>query len=442
MASRLRALLAALFVLASAACQSHAKPNEASGPPVFIEDDFPAAVARAKSAHLPLFVDAWAPWCHTCLAMKSSVFGDPVLAPLSSKLVWASVDTEKKESAVFTDKFAMQAWPTLWVIDPASEQPFLKWPGSATASELVTLLQAAIAGASGTAESTAAWVRGNREIADGHRDAAIAEYQRALASAPKNGAERGRIVEALVTQLEAADRHVDALTLALAEWRSLPRGTSRLNVVLTGLGAGDSLAKDDLHRSDMAGLLDEALRIVGEPSEPVLADDRSSLFEEVVSVLRSQGNEVAAMGTAMKWRDFLEAEAARAKTPADRAVFDSHRMLAYAAVGTPERAIPMLEQSERDFPSDYNPPARLAKTLLDLGRLDAALDAVGRAESRVYGPRTMRVLSIKADILEAMKKPAEAKAALVQAVAVGDELKVTGGYKELLERIRKRAVEL
>lgn len=28
----------------------------------FIENDYAKAVARAKTKHLPLFVDAWAPW--------------------------------------------------------------------------------------------------------------------------------------------------------------------------------------------------------------------------------------------------------------------------------------------------------------------------------------------------------------------------------------------
>jgi len=182
--------------------------------------------------------------------------------------------------------------------------------------------------------------------------------------------------------------------------------------------------------------------MVTEPGEPILADDRSSLFEEIVLALRSGGNEVAAMDIAQRWRDFLEAEATKAPTPAARAVFDSHRMLAYEAVGQPGRAIPMLEQSERDFPDDYNPPARLAKVELDVGHLDVALAAIERAEKRVYGPRTLRVLSIKADILIAMKKPDEAKATLNRAVQVGEELKVSGGYGQLMERIRKRAAEL
>ncbi|MEP6800811.1 MAG: hypothetical protein ABJC07_02655 [Acidobacteriota bacterium] len=28
----------------------------------FIEDDYPRAVAVAKARHLPIFVEAWAPW--------------------------------------------------------------------------------------------------------------------------------------------------------------------------------------------------------------------------------------------------------------------------------------------------------------------------------------------------------------------------------------------
>jgi thioredoxin-like negative regulator of GroEL len=427
--------------LISTSCRTSSKTTEGQAPPSFVENNYASAVARAKSAHVPLFVDAWAPWCHTCLAMKASVFGDPALAPLAAKFVWAAIDTEKRENATFTERFPMQAWPTLWVIDSSNEKPILKWPGSATASELVTLLEAAT-GATSSAESTAGWIRGNRAVADGQRDAAIVEYQNALERAPRSGAERGRIVEALASQLEVAERHADALALSLHEWASVPRGTSRLNVVLSGLAAGDSLPKEDARRADLPVLLTEAGRMVTDPAEPVLADDRSSLFEEVVLALRSGGNEVSAMDMALRWRDFLEAEAAKATTASARAVFDSHRMLAYEAVGKPERAIPMLEQSERDFPDDYNPPARLAKVYLDAGRLDDALAAIGRAEKRVYGPRALRVLSIKADVLVAMKKPGEAKAALVQAVRLGEELKVSGGYKDLLERVRKRANEM
>lgn len=50
----MRRLLPALLLLAAPAFAKEVLP--------FIENDYPKAVARAKAANLPLFVDAWAPW--------------------------------------------------------------------------------------------------------------------------------------------------------------------------------------------------------------------------------------------------------------------------------------------------------------------------------------------------------------------------------------------
>ena len=44
----------ALLALASLARAKEVLP--------FIENDYAKAVARAKTKHVPLFVDAWAPW--------------------------------------------------------------------------------------------------------------------------------------------------------------------------------------------------------------------------------------------------------------------------------------------------------------------------------------------------------------------------------------------
>jgi tetratricopeptide (TPR) repeat protein len=114
-------------------------------------------------------------------------------------------------------------------------------------------------------------------------------------------------------------------------------------------------------------------------------------------------------------------------------------VLAYEAVGTPEKAISMLEQSERDFPGDYNPPARLANVYLFMRRLEPALAAAERAEAKVYGPRTLRVLAVKADILQAAKRPEEEKKELWRAVRLGESMQLTGGYTKLLDELRARA---
>lgn len=53
---KLRAAAVAILLLASASLAS------AKNVLPFVENDYAKAVARAKSADLPLFIDAWAPW--------------------------------------------------------------------------------------------------------------------------------------------------------------------------------------------------------------------------------------------------------------------------------------------------------------------------------------------------------------------------------------------
>jgi tetratricopeptide (TPR) repeat protein len=76
----------------------------------------------------------------------------------------------------------------------------------------------------------------------------------------------------------------------------------------------------------------------------------------------------------------------------------------------------MLEQSERDFPDDYNPPARLALAYKAMKQYDKALAASDRALARVYGPRKLSVLSVRADIHAAAGDTKAARETIVQAI--------------------------
>ena len=265
----------------------------------------------------------------------------------------------------------------------------------------------------------------------------MTEYQRALELSSPGAEGRGAIVEAYVPSCKRSRDTPECIAVAAREWAALSQGTSRLNVVLAGLGCGSSTPKSASRGDEVAAFAREATRMATEPSEPILADDRSSLFQELVSYLKWNEQKPEAKIMAARWRAFLDREAARAETPAARVVFDSHRVEAYLELGQPELALPMLEQSERDFPDDYNTPSRLAKVNLALGRLDLARAAIERAESRVYGPRKLRVAWLKADILVAMEKPKEAKQVLALAAALGDKLELTGGYRDLLVKIRQ-----
>src|SRR5581483_11339209 len=88
-------------LLSVAACTRASPPSGSSPKPAihFIEDDYPRALAEARARGVPLFVDTWATWCHTCLSMRAFVFGDARLTPVADRYVWLSLDTEREENA-------------------------------------------------------------------------------------------------------------------------------------------------------------------------------------------------------------------------------------------------------------------------------------------------------------------------------------------------------
>jgi len=143
-----------------------------------------------------------------------------------------------------------------------------------------------------------------------------------------------------------------------------------------------------------------------------------------------------------EWAEFLERAAAEAKTPEQRAVYDSHRLSAYLALNTPEKAIPMLEQSERDFPDDYNPPARLASAYKAMKEYDKALGASDRALARAYGPRKLLILRNRADIYVAKGDKESAKKTIEEAVAYAKQLPKEQVRASTIAALEKKLTEL
>jgi tetratricopeptide (TPR) repeat protein len=338
----------------------------------------------------------------------------------------------------------MDAWPTIFVIRPDPEETIVKWPGSATTPELVVLLQDARGnGGNGkTHDATQAFLRGERAAAEEKHDEAIAQLRAALAAAPPEWPRRPQVVMALIDELRVANKPADCVELAVAELPDLPAGTARATVAVEALGCGADLPKKAKERVDVPAIAGIVARMAAAKGIDLLADDRSSLYEALVDWRSSIGDTAGVKSAATAWATFLESEAERAKSKEERAVFDSHRLLAYLALGDPARAIPMLKESEKDFPDDYNPPARLARVYFEMGRLDDALASIERALTKVYGPRMLRVASQEADILEKMGKKAEAKAAIEKALDAMKDVTLTGGYAKLAEQMKARAAKM
>lgn len=398
-APRLRSL--AFFCVALVGCAHAERGGEASSGIRFVSDDFPGALARARAEGKPLFVDAWAPWCHTCVSMKSYVFPDAVLSSLADRYVWLEMDTEKPVNRAFVEQFPSEALPTLLVIDPRTGKAVRRWVGSATVVELAARLRstalALTPGAPGTAAQSAL-ARASAADATGDHTAATVAYREALDASVPRSLDHGQAVEGLVQRLAQDGDPARCVQLAREELGHVAPGTALATLVATGLSCALELDEDDPRRLTALGALEDRVAMLArDPSVVLMADDRSSLFETEEGARRARGDLTGARDTALRWTAFLEQEAARATTPTERTVFDAPRLAAYLALGEPERAIPVLEQSARDFPDDYNPPARLALAYLAMRDPWHALEQARRASTLVYGPRTLRVLLVRAE---------------------------------------------
>jgi len=384
----------------------HPPPAESTpdgSPPRFIEDDYGRALAEARARGVPLFVDAWAPWCHTCLSMRAFVFPDARLGSVSPRFVWLSIDTERSQNAAVVSKLGVRVLPTLFVIDARDERVVLAWPGSLTAPELATLLDDAQSGV---------------------------------------GPRGPLAVDAAVTRSSVEGRFDECAVMADREAARMPPGTAVADVIRSGIDCAVKLVDHPDERARLADLAALGERVASDPSQPILADDRSDLYDYTLSAYQALDRRESAQRLAQAWAAFLEDQAARAPTPSARAVFDAHRLLAYLALGEPERAVPFLQQSERDFPDDFNPPARLATAYFAMKRFDQALAACGRALELAYGPRKLRLWSLEADVRAALGDVAGARAALRAALDFAGRMHLGTAYAKEIAAMTKRLAEL
>jgi len=374
--------------------------------------------------------------------MRAFVFTDRALERQAGRFVWLSIDAENDENEAFLEKFPIEAYPTMFVIDPVSEQAVLRWVGSATVPQLEKILDDGERSWAGNARegADAALAAADRLLGGGRQVEAVAAYRDALAKAPPGWTARDRAVESLLTTLDLSGAAAECVETARAE---LPheRTPHFARVAAAGLSCAISLEGPD--RAAAVVEFEAAVRsALGEPRIEMPGDDRSGLYLVLHYVREAAGDESGAKGIADEWLAFLDAEAAAAPTPRARAVYDSHRLSASLAAGKAEHAVEFLRQSEQDLPDDYNPPARLAVALGELGRYDEALAAADRALKLVYGPRKLRVYWSRADILEEKGDKQAARATLDDALRYARTLPQAQISQRRIQRIEDRIAKL
>jgi len=336
--------------------------------------------------------------------MRATVLTDAALAKQAGRFVWLSIDTEDPKNAAFLDRYPWEAVPTFEVLDAKSEKVAYSWIGAVDAPELVRRF-----------------------------DEAENAFRKADGTAPAGPASP----DALVLALSLAGKNEECARRALDLLPTLPPAAVKANVASTGLDCALSAPENAPWRAPALATLESTVRAAVDYGG-LLDDDRSGLYSALVDARNRQRDEAGAKAAALTWLDWLDAQARQAASVEARAALDGYRVSAALNAGAPERVVATIERSERELPNDYNPPARLALVLREMGRYDEAIAASDRALSQVYGPRKLTLLDARATILERKGDPEGAKAALEQAIAYASTLAESQRPKGMIARIEKR----
>lgn len=416
----MRRLVFLACLLGFVACKKDdSKPNAASNPAAsaddpcakahveghlaWIKDDYAAALACAKQKKLPLVLDLWAPWCHTCLSMQTTVFTDPSFKAAAPKFVFAALDTDREVNAAAVDKFPLSAWPTFYVINH-DEAVLARFVGAASVAQFHAFLDAGARAMAGGAVGPDEHLL-NAERAVAQKDLATAETEllAALAAAPPAWPRKADALVSLIGTkakrrdlvgcLEVAEKYMDDNGNAASASDFLSHATGC---------ASDLLATDPTVAERVTKLRERAVArwraLAADKATPMSVDDRSDVMMYLRDTLIALDKQDEAKQVAEAQRAMLDAAAAKAPTPMAAMTYNWPRAEVYAFLEKPLELVPALEKSHADLPKEYDPLARLGWIYLKANKLDEAAKYTDQALALVYGPRKVRVLSQRAEI--------------------------------------------
>ncbi len=410
----LSALLSLTVLASPAAAPSHAPGATPPSGIVFLEDDYRGALAKARAEKKPLFLDSWATWCHSCLSMRSFVFPDAGLRPAKDAVVWLSVETEAPKNREVVEKFPADGLPTFLLIDPDTEKVIGRWLGTSSVNEMRQFVldntaswQAARKGGK-VSEALLAEQEGNAAQQKKDYAAATAAYRRAVSLSAKNDPMRAARVDML---LSALMRHgtpeavKECVTLSHAELAKMPATPTGADVADTAASCAVKAGDTPEAKRLLTASLKRLESLAGDPKAALSVDDRSSIYASLADHLDELKRHDDAVAAMRKRASILEEAAARAPDVTTAATFDAHRTESYLYLGELGKAEKLLSGREKELPNDYNPPARLARVLLEQKRAPEAEAAVNRALALMTeGPRKVGILGLKARILGAQGK--------------------------------------
>ena len=394
------------------------------GPIAWIDDDYASALACAKQKNVPLVLDLWAPWCHTCLSMQSTVFVEDTLKATADRFVFASFDTDKEENAAVVAKFPLSAWPTFYVVAPNDEAVLARFVGSASLAQFTAFLDAGAAARAGVAGADQKLLAAERALAAKDYATAEKELAAALEAAPATWVRKPDALVSLISTLSKRGNHAGCVDLAIQGMLYTGNSASAADFISVAVGCGkERLAADP---QKVAVLRQAAMtrleQLIDDPKAPLSFDDRSDAMVTLRELYQDVGRNPDAINLAEKQRALLDDAAKKASGPVAAATYNWHRAEVYAFLGRPLEIVPALEKSANDLPNEYDPRARLGWVYLKANKLPEVEQWTDAALKLVYGPRKGRVLAQRAEIAKAKGDVAAEKQFRAEAVKLWESL--------------------
>ncbi len=377
--------------------------------------------------------------------MRAYTWTDKALTRHAGRFVWLSLDMEKAKNAPARRQIGITAFPTLYVVDPADGHVAIRWLGGASLKQLERLFDDGELAVNGGAKGPAleALVAADRAYGAEKFAEACAQYVRALAAAPEGWPAYTRAVESLVFAYGEADSNEAMIRLADASWPRVKGTVSSANVAASALSAAAGMPDSVPERSAWLARYESACReVVADRSLALTGDDLSGVYFSLEDAREAAKDSVGLRATREAHLAMLEQHATEAKSAEQRAVYDSHRLTLDMALDRPEAAVPMLEQSQKDFPDDYNPPQRLATAYKAMKKWPEALAASDAALARAYGPRQFLVLGTRADIQLGMGDKDAAAKTLSDAVAKAEAMPEGQRSENTIKSLKRRLEKL
>jgi thioredoxin-like negative regulator of GroEL len=376
----------------------------------WIADDLPAALACAKQRKVPVVIDEWAPWCHTCLSMQSTVFTDPSFKPDIARFVFAALDTDKEANAAAVAKYPPSAWPTFYVIGEdrstgATDAVLARFVGAASLAQFHAFLDAGVKAQQGGAAGADAHLLG-AERATAVKDFATAEQEltAALAQAPADWTRRPDALTSLISTKRKRKDIAGCLDVADKQLDATGNAAAATDFIVSAMACAEEAKADAAQAARVKRLRERAAarltKLVADAKAPLSVDDRSDALATLREIQDALGKHTEAHATAERQRALLDDAAAKATAPMAAMTYNWQRCDVYTYLGRPLDLVPALEKSARDLPHEYDPRARLGWIYLQAGKLPEATKWTDEALAMVYGPRKARLLTQRVEIAQ------------------------------------------